>query len=563
MRYHGGMPSNFDTDAEDAKLAAVRAHEEEDLTRILAEKYGIPYTDLAIVPVNMDALRVISQKDAEEAEVIAFEKTGRHLQIAVRNPQNDALARVTHDLESQGYELSTFLISAASFNLAVQKYKDLSLASASKDGVFDVSQEELASLATQLSSLASLRTFLAEATESGSHTQTSRLLESIMAAAYSMKASDVHLEPEESAARMRFRLDGQLTDIFSFDQHAYRQINSRLKLLSGLKLNVTDRAQDGRFTLALGDKNLEIRTSIIPGNYGESIVMRLLDPSSIQKTLDSMGINPKLLARLREEIKRPNGMLLNTGPTGSGKTTTLYAFLQEIYSPETKIITLEDPIEYHLAGIVQTQVDNKEYTFASGLRSILRQDPDVIMVGEIRDAEVVQTAIQAALTGHFVFSTLHTNDAAGTFPRLADLGADPNSLSSAVTVAMAQRLVRTLNPETRTMRPTTEDEREKIQKIFASLTDFSLMPDSIEQVGAANPQNPDDTGYKGRVGLYEAIFMDEAFGAFLRTNPSTGEIQKEASKQGFLTMAQDGVLKALAGITTLEEVFSVVDIPRD
>lgn len=562
MRYHGRMPSNFDTDAEDAKLAGIRAKEAEDLTRVLAEKHDLPYMDLALMPINMDALRVVPQKDAEEAEAIAFEKIGQQLRIAVRNPDSDVLKRSLHELEVHGYQIELYLCSAESIRRGLERYKDLSLASESKNGVFDVSPEELAALSAQLTDMPALRAFLSDSTESGNHTQTSKLLEGIMAAAVSMGASDVHLEPEETQIRMRFRLDGLLTDVFEFNEHSYKLLNSRIKLLSGLKLNITDRAQDGRFTLALSDKEIEIRTSVIPGNYGESIVMRVLDPSSIRHTLDSMGIHPKLLARLREEIKHPNGMLLNTGPTGSGKTTTLYAFLQEIYTTDLKIITIEDPVEYHLNGIVQTQVNGEDYSFSSGLRSVLRQDPDIIMVGEVRDEDVLKTAMQFALTGHFVFTTLHTNDAAGTFPRLVDLGADPKEFSSAIRVSMAQRLVRTLDPETRTMRPTTEDEKEKIRKIFADLADPSLMPTSIDQVGAPAPKDSNDSGYKGRTGLYEAIFMDEALGHLLRDNPSSGDIAKEAAKQGYLTMAQDGVLKALTGVTSLEEVFSVVDVPH-
>jgi type II secretory ATPase GspE/PulE/Tfp pilus assembly ATPase PilB-like protein len=255
-------------------------------------------------------------------------------------------------------------------------------------------------------------------------------------------------------------------------------------------------------------------------------------------------------------------MLLTTGPTGSGKTTTLYTFLQEVHTPEIKIITIEDPVEYHLPGIVQTQTDGADYTFATGLRSILRQDPDVIMVGEIRDAEVAEVAVQAALTGHFVFTTLHTNDAAGAFPRLFDLGVDPKTIPSAVSVAMAQRLIRTLNPETRTMRATTEQEKALITHVFATLADPALMSASIDQVGAEIANGPDDSGYKGRVGVYEAIFMDDRLAEFLRSAPSASDIAKEVTRQGYLTMAQDGILKALAGETTLEEVFRVVDPPR-
>ena len=557
------MPSHFDSDAEDAKLAAIRASEEEDLARVLAEKYNLPYTDLGIIPINMDALRIIPQSDAEESEAVAFDKNGKHISLAVRSPQNDELTRVLHELETQGYEVEMYLISETSFDLAMKRYEDLSLAAGTNTGVFDISGEQLIQLSKQLSTLPALREFLTKVLTERKQAEISQIFEAILAAAFGFKASDIHIEPGEESVRLRFRLDGVLTDIFSFDEHAYKFLNSRIKILSGLKLNVTNRAQDGRFSVIINGTEVEIRTSLIPGNYGESIVLRILDPSGISLTLDNKGIHPKLLKRLREEVQRPNGMLLTTGPTGSGKTTTLYAFLTEIYTPGIKIITIEDPIEYHLKGIVQTQTNAVDYTFASGLRSILRQDPDIIMVGEIRDADVAETAIQAALTGHFVLSTLHTNNAAGTFPRLVDLGADPKSFASAITVAMAQRLVRTLDSETRTMRDSTDEEKQTMERIFSTLTDNSLRPVSFDQVGAANPKNEDDTGYKGRLGLFEAIFMDEHLGEFLRSNPSENDIAKEVARQGYLTMAQDGVIKALAGLTTLEEVFSVVDLPRD
>ena len=557
------MPSHFDTDAEDAKLASARGREEEDLARVMAEKYNIPYTNLGMVAINMDAIRLISQKDAEEAQAVAFDKNGKHVSLAVRSPQSDAVVRLTHELEANGYTIQPYIISETSFNIAFGRYSDLSLAAENTAGVFDIEGKEVVRLSKELSTLAALRTFLNDGLTAKNKAQTSKLFEGVLASAFALKASDIHIEPEETSIRMRFRLDGQLTDVFTFDAHTYKLLNSRIKVLSGLKLNVANRAQDGRFSVVMNGAEVEIRVSMIPGNYGESIVMRLLDPSSIHHSLDSMGIHPKLLARLREEIKRPNGMLLTTGPTGSGKTTTLYAFLEEIYTPEIKVITIEDPIEYHLTGIVQTQTNDKDYTFALGLRSILRQDPDVIMVGEIRDADVAATAVQAALTGHFVFSTLHTNNAAGTFPRLVDLGIDPKTFPSAVTVAMAQRLVRTLNPETKTMRATTDEEKKTIEKIFSTLTDKSLLPASIDQVGAPTVNGEDDNGYKGRVGLFEGIFMDEELGTFLRLNPNEGGIAKDVAHQGYLTMAQDGVLKALAGITSLEEVFSTVDLPRD
>ena len=556
----------FDTGAEDAKLAHARAEEEEDLVRILSEKYGIPYTDLSFVPVNVDALRVIPEADARAAEAVAFDKNGKHLSVALREPSNDSYISLKQRLTDEGYLVEEFLVSHASLDRAFPRYAELSHAQANDTGVFAITPEHQQSIAQHIVSLPALRAHLMEVISSRQNSQVSNLLETVLAASLAQRASDIHFEPEESGVRMRFRLDGVLTDAFLFDEHAYRQLNSRIKLLSGLKLNITDRAQDGRFTIATPDGEIEVRVSIIPGNYGESIVMRILDPKATQHSFTEIGIHPKLLKRLEQEITRPNGMLLNTGPTGSGKTTTLYTFLRQVHTPAIKIITIEDPVEYHLPGIVQTQV-SPEYSFAAGLRSILRQDPDVIMVGEIRDAEVAEVALQAALTGHFVFTTLHTNDAAGTFPRLVDLGADPKTFASAVSVAMAQRLVRTLDPERRAMRKTTSDEKAMLQKVFATVTDPELIPKSFDEVGAPSVSDADAAegrdGYKGRTGLYEAIFMDDELGTFLRDNPSAGDIEKHVRRQGFLTMAQDGMRKALEGQTSLEEVLKVVDLPRD
>ncbi len=557
------MSTHFDTNAEDEKLKGIYAVEEEDLARVLAEKYRLPYVDINLYPVNMDALRLIPESEARLAEAVMFDKNGKHVLLALRSPENEAVNKLMHDLELRGFIVERHLASARGLERAFERYKDLSLAATSERGVFDIEGEELTTLSKQLDNVPALRMFLTDAVNPSHRAQTSKLLEGILASALAMKASDIHVEPEETTIRLRFRLDGLLTDIFYFDAHGYKLLNSRIKLLSGLKLNVANRAQDGRFSVAVNGKEIEVRTSLIPGNYGENVVLRILDPSGIERTFAQMGINEKLYTRLQKEIRRPNGLLLTTGPTGSGKTTTLYAFLRDIHKPDVKIITIEDPIEYHLPGIVQTQVDGREYTFASGLRSVLRQDPDVIMVGEIRDGEVAETAIQAALTGHFVFSTLHTNNAAGAFPRLMDLGVDSKTLPSAVTVAMAQRLVRTLDPATRIKRVTTEEEKATIARIFSTLTDPSLMPAHYDEVWAPAPRSSDETGYKGRTGVHEAIFMDDQLADLLRMGPSSAEIEKDTRRQGYLTMAQDGVLKALSGVTSLDEVFKVVDVPRD
>jgi len=553
---------HFDTEAEDAKLNVIRDKEQEDLAKILAGKHGLQYTDFSVVPVNADALRLIPEIKAREAEAVAFARVSKRLSLAVHHPDNVALQGVIAELESRGFTIEKFLVSKQGLDRALGRYADLSYASVSTAGVFDVSSPEFLDLSAKLTSVAGLATHLTETLAQKKGAKTSRIFEEVVMAALSMKASDIHMEPEENDVRLRLRLDGILTDAFTFDHKTYRLINSRVKLLSGLKLNVENRAQDGRFTIAVSGTEVEVRTSIIPGGYGESIVLRILDPNALNRTSSGMGIHSKLLARLQTEMRRPNGMLLTTGPTGSGKTTTLYTFLREIHTPDIKIVTIEDPIEYHLPGIVQTQTEGKDYTFASGLRSILRQDPDVILVGEIRDAEVAETAMQAALTGHFVFSTLHTNNAAGTFPRLVDLGVDPKVFASAITVAMAQRLLRTLNPETRKARPSTDAEKKMMEQILSTVTDKSLLPASLDTVYDAVGDDQGNTGYKGRTGVYEAIFMDEELGIFLRDNPSESDIAHNVLRQGFLTMTQDGILKVLAGVTTFEELQRVVELPR-
>lgn len=556
------MHPQFDEKAEDAKIASLYEKEEEDLTRILSEKYHYAYTDLTIIAIHVDALRLIPESEARASEVVAFEKLGKHLSIGIRNPQAPGLKEIETALEARGFILKRHLISKRSLEAALDRYSELSFASQSKTGTFDIAASDLSGAGFNLTSLSALRAFLEKMVNERQAGSISLMLEGILSAGLTLKASDIHIEPEEEGVRLRLRLDGQLTDVFMLSAHAYKFLNSRIKLLSGLKLNIGNRAQDGRFSITVDGGEVEVRTSIIPGNYGESTVLRLLDPRSIERTYEQMGIHPHLHERLSSEIRRPNGMLLTTGPTGSGKTTTLYAFLKEIHEPEIKIVTIEDPIEYHLTGIVQTQVNHKDYTFASGLRSVLRQDPDIIMVGEIRDAEVAETAIQAALTGHFVFSTLHTNNAAGAFPRLIDLGIDPKTIPSAVTVAMAQRLVRTLDPEARRQRPATEDEKALMRKVFESCTNPSLVPSSFETVWEPAPRSPEETGFKGRLGVHEAIFMDEELAELLRTNPPASEIEKSTRRQGFLTMAQDGVIKALEGRFSLDELFKVVDMPR-
>ncbi len=557
------MTITFDDHGQETKVENARLSEEEDVQEILSKKYGMRYVDLHMLPINSEALRLIPQKQAERAQVAAFDIGGKNISIAIHNPNDEYTQKVLGDLTERGYNIHKFLVSERSIKKALKRYADLSFSSGSVVGVFDISTDELLKLSKELKNIDALRQRLSELEQQKDLTKISRLLEYILAGAFATRASDIHLEPNKHGIGIRFRIDGLLTKITTIPPSLYKLIDSRLKILSGLKLNVRDRAQDGRFSVNLQDKDIEIRVSLIPNAYGESFVLRILDPSSIQVSFAQLGIHPKLLKRLKEEIARPNGMLLTTGPTGSGKTTTLYAFLKEITSPDIKIITIEDPIEYHLDGIVQTQTKAKIYTFSEGLRSIVRQDPDVIMVGEIRDNETASIAMQAALTGHFVFSTLHTNNAAGTFPRFADLGIDPKEFASAITVSMAQRLVRKLEPKNRKQVPLTEEQKHMIEKVLSTVADKTLLPKSFDSVWVPEIQTESDSGYHGRVGLYEAIFMDNEMGMFLRDNPSEADIVKKAHSQGYLTMAQDGILKALSGETTLDEVNRVVDLKRD
>ncbi len=389
------------------------------------------------------------------------------------------------------------------------------------------------------------------------------LLDVALFGAILLNASDIHIEPEEKNARLRVRLDGILQDVVFFDHKTYHHLLSRLKLLSKLKLNITDKPQDGRFTIGLEDLLIEIRTSSLPAEYGESIVMRILNPKSLI-SLDDLGLRPDLLKIFQKEIAKPNGMIIVTGPTGSGKTTTLYAFLKKIQNSEIKIITIEDPIEYHLGGVSQTQVaPEKGYTFAEGLRSIVRQDPDVILVGEIRDLQTAKIALQAALTGHLVLSTLHTNDAAGTIPRLVDLGTDASSIAPALKMAVAQRLVRKVCKKCSIPAKPTTAELAEIKKGLKTLPKDIKLPD-LNKVHLMKPskdgcQACNFTGYRGRQGLFEAFLIDSDMEKFILTNPPVSSIREKAIKKGMVTMYQSGLIDVANGITTMEEVQRVVE----
>lgn len=563
------MVIQFDEDKQQKHVGLLLKQEEEELAQVLSQKYGLEYADLSALPVNTDALRLIPEADAHKANAAVFDEVGKKIKVAILSPNKDETVEAVRTLEKAGYAPTLYMVSKASLEKAWNRYKDLSFATETKAGSFDISDEEVNKVLTQVESISDIIAMIDEVLKAKKTYRTSRILEIIVAGALALKASDIHIEPEETTVRLRYRLDGVLVDILNITPDTYSLLLSRIKLLSGLKLNIKANAQDGRFSVDVGPEEIEIRTSLLPGAYSESIVMRVLNPKSIGVPLEELGIEPKLLARLLHEIDKPNGMVLTTGPTGSGKTTTLYAFLKKIQNPGIKIITIEDPIEYHLAGIVQTQTDaEKGYTFLAGLRSSLRQDPDVIMVGEIRDEETAQIAVNSALTGHLVFSTLHTNNAAGSFPRLIDLGVNPKVITSAINIVIAQRLLRKLCPDCRKEKVLDDATRGKItpvlanaaKKGFADAQNLIGTPASIKLYEAVGCPQCNNTGYKGRIGIYEAILVDESIENIIKDSPSEREIRTAAEGQNLLTLVEDGILKSVKGITSLDELERVIDL---
>jgi len=545
------------------KLQTLYRQEEEELAQILSSRYGIKYADLSGIGINTNALRLIPEENARKAKIAAFDILNKTLNVAIQSPNKVETQNEIKDLEARGYLVVPFMASIHSLERAWSMYKDISFAVESKAGTLEVSSQEIEKFISTVKSIEDAKKLILEIMGMNKGFRISRIVEIVVAAAIATGSSDIHIEPEEDNVRLRFRIDGILIEVTLFDEETYKLLLSRIKLLSGLKLNIKNVAQDGRFSVKIGAREIEIRSSVLPGNHGESIVMRLLDPNSLTTPIHELGVSKKLLKIFLEQIDKPNGMILNTGPTGSGKTTTLYSFLNKVKNPGIKIITIEDPIEYHLAGIVQTQVDAKKgYDFASGLRSSLRQDPDVLMVGEIRDLETAETAIHAALTGHLVFSTLHTNNAAGAYPRLIDLGVNSKILTSAINMVIAQRLVRKLCPHCKQEINLEGEDLETVKNIYDTIKDPEKPVFAGKSFKAVGCEKCNNTGYKGRIGIFEIVLNTPKLENIVQDNPSEREIKKLMEEEGQLDMAQDGVWKIVEGTTTIEEVKRVVDLIR-
>jgi type IV pilus assembly protein PilB len=556
------MPQ-FNDQLTNNRLKDLHAAEEERLIETLAARYGYEYINLHGYTINPSALSEIPEAGARAANLVAFDRSVNTVKIAFKSPHDPAVAPIIETLVQRGLTPHLFMCSSASLAHAYARYADLTTTTAKKKGVFDFDEEDIARLASNIRSLEDVRTTIATIGTSTNARRVTETLELVFAGALALDASDIHIEPEETGIRLRYRLDGVLHDTVSIDNYIYGRLMSRLKLLAGMTLNKKQEAQDGRFTFSLGEREIEIRVSVIPAALGESIVMRLLDPGVASFSMDKLQLSDIMRRVMEVELKKKTGMIITTGPTGSGKTTALYAFLQQVHQPETKIITIENPVEYKLNGIVQTQT-GPDYTFSSGLRSVLRQDPDVIMVGEIRDKEVAETALQAANTGHLVFTTLHTNNAVGGFPRLINLGANPLTFKSAINIMLGQRLVRLLCPDCKRLRPATANETVIIDRVMADhpqpptinrpLTIFEAGP------GCATCGN---TGYKSRVGIFEAILMTDAVEEVVLRDPREHVILEAAKPQGIPTMVQDGMMKVLQGETSLAELERVVELPRE
>lgn len=541
------------------KMRDIAIKEKEDEAQKRAASLGVPYINLFRFPITADAIGLISQKEAEKLGVVCFLFTGSEIRLGALDPKAPAVEDLLHVLQERHHANGViYLISENSLKEALKFYATLPIVKpVSKD--VNITEEDLNRFAPAIATLAELKKQFATLTN------ISDLITLTIAGALKNDSSDIHIEAEEKQVVVRYRLDGILQETGILGKELWPRIISRIKLLAGLKINVTDKPQDGRFTIILQDKKVDVRVSTLPTVFGESVVMRILKPMA-SLTFEQLGLQDTVLEALKKQVERPTGMVITTGPTGSGKTTTLYAVLQRLNEPGVKIITLEDPVEYKLEGINQSQIDaSKDYTFAKGLRSILRQDPDIVMVGEIRDLETAETAIQAALTGHFMLSTIHTNSAAGAIPRFLSMGVKPFLLAPALNAVMGQRLVRRLCEKCKTAAKlddaVLQRAKDTLQKIPSDfLIKHKIDLNNLQFFTAPGCEVCNGLGYKGRIGIYELMEMNKDIEQLiLKSEASSFVIEEIAVKNGMITMAQDGLLKALQGITSVEEVFRVVE----
>ena len=530
------------------------AIDNELLTRAIANVSGVPYVNLTNTIVDQDILTLLPSDIAERFMAVPLAEVQNRLAVAMIDANN--VQAVDYLANRVQRPLKVFMASEAGVRHVLEQYRtDLS----SVNVAAQVSQAEAAAEAR-----GDIKTIVQDS-------PISRALSTILEYAVKSRASDIHIEPLEKSLKIRCRVDGVLREVMQLPKSIEPALVSRIKILSELKIDEHRIPQDGQFAVKVADKEVDLRIAISPVVWGEQVVIRLLDKTGTSFELEQMGYAGRALRLIRQGIHRPNGMILTSGPTGSGKSTSLYALIKEIKDDTINIVTLEDPVEYKMEGVNQIQVNSDVgLTFANGLRSILRQDPDVVMVGEIRDNETANLAVQAALTGHLVFSTLHTNSAAGVLPRLLDMHIEPFLIASTVNTIIGQRLVRRIGPQHENywsnpletemilstvghLLPKTKAEAAKISADLG-YTDLPLAGQKSYRLVRGRDTANTPRGYSGRAGLFEVMEVTEEIQQLITARASSTEIQKKAIEQGMITMRQDGYLKALQGITTLEEV---------
>lgn len=534
-------------------LKKMREESIETAAEKLAARTGLPYIDLHLYPVDVEDVALVPEADARRLGLAIFKRQGERAYLALLDPEAPGVGEYCQKLANDNsWRLTLTVASQASLDKAWMSYGQHLLLESLDLMRVSLKGEDLEKFEKNFGELLKLKDH--------SGINTTKIIEVVLSGAAKLRASDVHIEPEsEETSRLRYRIDGILQDIGHLPRSVYHLSLARIKMLASMKLNIRERAQDGHFFIMVGDNRVDIRVSIIPGNHGENINLRLLNREDVFVDLSSLGIRGAAFDAITRAIQKTTGMILNTGPTGSGKTTTLYSIIQKINSPEIKIITIEDPIEYAIPGIVQTEVSkNRDYTFATALRAIVRQDPDVILVGEIRDDETADIAINAALTGHLVLSTLHTNSAVATLPRFFELGVKPSLIASAVNLIIAQRLVRILCEKCKEAYAPAPSTVTAMKKLLAFIPPEAKVqiPETIDVL--YRPKgcvHCNFSGYRGRKGIFEIIPITQTIRDMISNLATEKEIFDEAVKNGLVTMSQDGLLKVIDGLTAMDEVW--------
>lgn len=530
---------------------------EAEINQAKAEYNHLGYIDLTQVGINPEALGLLDESIAKRYKVLPFaiDKESDVLKVAMLDPLNLTIIeflkqKSNHNVEA--YYADTEVLE----RLIVDRYSQ-NLSTEVDEALKTTSQFQRSS--TQGVAINNSGQILRDA-------PINRIVENILDFAITSRASDVHIEPQTNNIRVRYRIDGILVEKLVLPKNVHEAVISRIKIMSNLKIDEKRLPQDGRFNYVSAGKEVDLRISTLPTVHGEKIVMRLLEKNTAVPSLQDLGLRGLALSRVLNSIKIPHGIILITGPTGSGKTTTLYSILHMINSVGVNIMTLEDPVEYQIPGISQVQTNPKAgLTFASGLRSFLRQDPDVIMVGEIRDNETADLALQASLTGHLVFSTLHTNSAAGALPRLLDMGAEPFLLSSSMLLTLGQRVVRRINPKYREEYKPEPAVVENIKEVLGPLFEAFCKennkdPNNITLFRPKEERPNNEPEYKGRVAIFEVMEISSEISALIMKRSPETELEQAALKQGMMLMKQDGYIKALEGVTTIEEVLRVAEV---